>query len=134
MLIFRLADLQIVQGDYYKNRAENIRTRTIRIDAPRGPIVDRFGRTLAGNIMSYSVNIMKADLPKTDINEIALTVISIIERNGDSFKDDIPILINPIRFTYLEDELNWKRKYNIPDDATVQEAFNQIRVDNLFCF
>ena len=130
LLIFRLADLQIVQGDYYKNRAENIRTRTIRIDAPRGPIVDRFGRTLAGNIMSYSVNIMKADLPKTDINEIALTVISIIERNGDSFKDDIPILINPIRFTYLEDELNWKRKYNIPDDATVQEAFNQIRVDN----
>ncbi|MDF2592618.1 MAG: hypothetical protein K0S75_2084, partial [Clostridia bacterium] len=45
LLIFRLADLQIVKGDYYKNRAENIRTRTIRIDAPRGTIVDRFGRT-----------------------------------------------------------------------------------------
>ncbi len=37
ILVFRLADLQIVQGDYYKNRAENIKTRTIRIDAPRGP-------------------------------------------------------------------------------------------------
>jgi len=130
LLIFRLADLQIVKGDYYKNRAENIRTRTIRIDAPRGTIVDRFGRTLAGNKMSYSVNIMKADLPKTDINEIALTVINIIERNGDTFKDEIPILINPIRFSYLEDELNWKRKYNIPDNATVQEAFGQIRLDN----
>lgn len=130
LLVFRLADLQIVKGDYYKNRAENIRTRTIRIDAPRGPIVDRFGRTLAGNKMSYSVNIMKADLPKTNINEIALTVVNIIERNGDTFKDDIPILINPIRFSYLDDELNWKRKYNIPDNATVQQAFNQIRQDN----
>ncbi|MDF2839702.1 MAG: mrdA [Clostridia bacterium] len=130
LLIFRLADLQIVQGDYYKNRAENIRTRTIRIDAPRGPIVDRYGRTLAGNKMSYSANIMKADLPKTDINEIALTVINIIEKNGDTYKDEIPILINPIRFTFYEDELNWKRKYNISDNATVQEAFAKIRQDN----
>ncbi|MDF2531409.1 MAG: mrdA, partial [Clostridia bacterium] len=130
LLIFRLADLQIVKGDYYKNRAENIRTRVIRIDAPRGTIADRFGRTLAGNKMSYSVNIMKADLPKTDINEIALTAINIIERNGDTFKDEIPILINPIRFSFLEDELNWKRKYNIPDNATVQEAFTQFRLDN----
>ena len=125
-----MADLQIVQGDYYKNRAENIRTRIIRIDAPRGTIVDKFGRTLAGNKMSYSVNIMKANLPKTDINEIALTVVNIIERNGDTYKDDIPILINPIRFTFAEDEMNWKKKYNIPENATVQEAFSQIRLDN----
>lgn len=130
LLIFRLADLQIVQGDYYKNRAENIRTRTLRIDAPRGPIVDRFGRTLAGNKMSYSVNIMKADLAQGDINEIALTVINIIERNGDTYKDDIPILINPIRFSYDDDEANWKQKYNIPLDATVQEAFQKIKQDN----
>ncbi|MDF2592796.1 MAG: mrdA, partial [Clostridia bacterium] len=118
------------KGDYYKNRAENIRTRTIRIDAPRGTIVDRFGRTLAGNKMSYSVNIMKADLPKTDINEIALTVVNIIERNGDTYKNDMPILINPIRFTFYEDEINWKKKYNIPENATVQQAFAQIRRDN----
>ena len=130
LLVFRLADLQIVKGDYYKNRAENIRTRTLRIDAPRGTIVDRFGRTLAGNKMSYSVNIMKADLPKTDINEIALTVVKIIERNGDTYKDDIPILINPIRFTFSEDEINWRKKYNISGDATVQQAFSQIRKDN----
>lgn len=130
LLIFRLADLQIVKGDYYKNRAENIRTRTIRIDAPRGTIVDRFGRTLAGNKMSYSVNIMKADLPKTDINEIALTVVNIIERNGDTYKDEIPILINPTRFTFHEDEVNWKKEYNIPENATVQQAFAQIRLDN----
>jgi penicillin-binding protein 2 len=130
LLIFRLADLQIVKGDYYKNRAENIRTRTIRIDAPRGTIVDRFGRTLAGNKMSYSVNIMKADLPKTDINEIALTVVNIIERNGDTYKDDIPILINPIRFSFFEDEINWKKKYNISEEATVQQAFSKIRLDN----
>jgi penicillin-binding protein 2 len=130
LLIFRLADLQIVQGDYYKNRAENIRTRTLRVDAPRGPIVDRFGRTLAGNKMSYSVNIMKADLTKAEINEIVLTIVNIIERNGDAYKDDIPILINPIRFSYDDDESNWKQKYNIPLNATVQEAFQKIKQDN----
>lgn len=130
ILVFRLADLQIVQGDYYKNRAENIRTRTIRIDAPRGLIVDKYGRTLAGNQMSYSANIMKADLPKADINEIALTVLNVIERNGDTYKDEIPILINPIRFTYADDEASWKAKYNIPANATAEEAFRKIRLDN----
>ena len=28
VLSFKLADLQIVKGDYYKKRSENIRTRT----------------------------------------------------------------------------------------------------------
>lgn len=130
ILIFRLADLQIVKGDYYKNRAENIRTRTMAIEAPRGPIVDKYGRTLAGNQMSYSVSIMKADLPKTNINEIALTVLNIIERNGDKYKEEIPILIDPIRFTFTEDEINWKAKYGISSDATAQEAFRKIRQDN----
>ncbi|MGB7605186.1 MAG: penicillin-binding protein 2 [Lutisporaceae bacterium] len=130
ILVFRLADLQIVKGDYYKNRAENIRTRTIRIDAPRGLIVDKYGRTLAGNQMSYSANIMKADLPKADINEIALTVLKVIERNGDIYKDEIPILINPIRFTYTDDEASWKAKYNVSANATAEEAFRKIRLDN----
>lgn len=130
ILVFRLADLQIVKGDYYKNRAENIRTRTLTIDAPRGPIVDKYGRALAGNQMSYSVDILKADLPKSNVNEIALTVLNIIERNGDTIKDDIPILINPIRFTFTDDEAAWKAKYNIPANATAQEAFKKIRLDN----
>ena len=41
LLGVRLYFLQIVQGDYWANRAENQRVRLIPIPAPRGAILDR---------------------------------------------------------------------------------------------
>ena len=129
VLSFKLADLQIVKGDYYKKRSENIRTRNINITAPRGNIVDRFGMVLATNKQSYSVNIVKTDTPDETLNEIALTVINILEQNGDKYRDDIPILLDPIRFTFQDEEQRWKEKYNIPQNATAQEAFRKLKDD-----
>lgn len=129
VIVFKLADLQIVKGEYYRKKSETIRTRNITVTAPRGNIVDRFGRIIAGNKQSYSVNVMKTEIPQATLNEIALSVLNIIEQNGDSYKDEIPILINPIRFIFGDDELNWKRKYSIPDQAGAKEAFNKLKAD-----
>jgi penicillin-binding protein 2 len=129
VVAFRLADLQLVKGEYYWKKSETLRTRNISVTAPRGHIVDKFGRLIAGNKQSYSVNIMKTDVPQDTLNDIALSVINIIEQNGDTYKDEIPILINPIRFSYWEDEINWKKKYSIPENATAREAFIKLRLD-----
>lgn len=129
VMIFKLAELQIVRGDYYKQRSETVRTRNINITANRGNIVDRFGKLLAGNKQSYSVNILKTDTPDETVNDIALAVINILENNGDKYKDEIPILLNPIRFTYNDEEMQWKEKYNIPGNAMPEEAFRKLRED-----
>lgn len=129
LLSFKLADLQIVKGDYYKKRSENVRTRNINITAPRGNIVDRFGRVLATNKQSYSVNIVKAELPDETFNDIALIVINILEKNGDKYKDEIPILLKPIRFTFEDEEIQWKSRYDIPLDASADEAFRRLKQD-----
>lgn len=129
VMAFRLADLQLVKGDYYRKKSETLRTRNISVTAPRGHIVDKFGRLVAGNKQSYSVNIMKTDVPQDTMNDIALSVINIIEQNSDTYKDEIPILIDPIRFSYQDDESNWKKKYGIPESSTAREAFMQLRLD-----
>jgi len=129
VIAFRLADLQIVKGEYYWQKSETIRTRNISVTAPRGPLVDRYGRLIAGNKQSYSVNIMKTDVPQETLNNIAISVINMIEQNGDTYRDEIPILVNPVRFTFQEDELNWKKKYEISDNATTREAFLKLRSD-----
>ncbi len=129
VISFKLADLQIVKGDYYKKKSENVRTRNISITAPRGNIVDRYGRILATNKQSYSVNIVKADTPDEVLNDIALAVINILEQNDDKYKDEIPILLNPIRFTFHEEEMRWKEKYSIPENATAAEAFRRLKED-----
>jgi penicillin-binding protein 2 len=129
VMVFRLADLQIVKGEYYWKKSETLRTRNISVTAPRGLIADKFGRTIAGNKQSYSVNMMKTEIPQDTLNDIALSTINIIEKNGDTYKDEIPILINPIRFSFRDEESNWKKKYGIPENATAREAFMKLRLD-----
>ncbi len=129
VIAFRLADLQIVKGEYYWKKSETLRMRNISVTAPRGPIVDKFGRPVAGNKQSYSVNIMKTEIPQETLNDIALSTINIIEQNGDTYKDEIPILMNPTRFSYQDDEVNWKGKYGISENSTAREAFAKLRTD-----
>ncbi|HEY9621885.1 MAG TPA: penicillin-binding protein 2 [Crinalium sp.] len=53
--LFRLTQLQIVEGARNRERAEENRIRLIPIPADRGNIVDRKGRLLAANRLSHAV-------------------------------------------------------------------------------
>lgn len=47
--------VQLVQGDYYRELAENNRLRNLPIKAPRGLIFDRNGKLLVENVPSYNL-------------------------------------------------------------------------------
>ncbi|HUV74706.1 MAG TPA: penicillin-binding transpeptidase domain-containing protein, partial [Anaerolineae bacterium] len=66
VLAFQTWQLQIVQGDGFVEMAEHNRFRLQTIDAPRGVIYDREGRLLVGNVPSFTVSIVPADLPEED--------------------------------------------------------------------
>jgi penicillin-binding protein 2 len=65
VLFLRLWALQVLSGDRYLSVANDNRVRTIRLEAPRGPIVDRNGHVLVGNVAGTRVELWPADLPKT---------------------------------------------------------------------
>ncbi len=50
VLFFRLWSLQILSGDTYLAAAQGNQLRTIRLEAPRGTILDRHGRVIVDNI------------------------------------------------------------------------------------
>lgn len=52
---YRLAQLQLVQGHYHRNRADLNRIRQVPVASERGNILDRKGRVLAANRLSRSV-------------------------------------------------------------------------------
>lgn len=52
---YRLAQLQLVEGRYHRERAENNRLRQVPIPSERGNIFDRQGKLLASNRLSRSV-------------------------------------------------------------------------------
>jgi len=63
ILIFRLWDLQIVKGGFYREISERNRLRSIKISAPRGIIYDRNHNPLVRNEPSFDVSIVREDFP-----------------------------------------------------------------------
>jgi penicillin-binding protein 2 len=64
VLLLRLWALQVLSGSHYLRAAQNNQLRTIRVQAPRGPIVDRNGHVLVTNVPGISIRIWPTDLPK----------------------------------------------------------------------
>lgn len=64
VLFLRLWALQVLSGDRYLNAAQGNQLRTIRVEAPRGSILDRAGKTIVANVPGTAVQIWTADLPE----------------------------------------------------------------------
>src|SRR5437762_13216850 len=63
VIFFRLWYLQILSGDRYLAEANNNRVREIKVEAPRGKIVDRNGTMLVDNRTALSVQVSPERLP-----------------------------------------------------------------------
>jgi penicillin-binding protein 2 len=62
-LLLRLWALQVLSGTKYVAQAQANQYRTVRVTAPRGPIVDRNGRVLVTNAAATAVELWLDDLP-----------------------------------------------------------------------
>ena len=63
IVFFRLWYLQVLSGDDYQRQAADNRVRLERVQAPRGQIVDRQGRTLVDNKVATVVQLDPERLP-----------------------------------------------------------------------
>jgi penicillin-binding protein 2 len=68
----RLFQLQVIQSEDLGNRAKRNSIRTVRLDASRGDILDRFGRELATTRPAFGVQVMPADLRQRERTLTAL--------------------------------------------------------------
>jgi penicillin-binding protein 2 len=64
VIFFRLWYLQVLSGDRYLAEAKNNQLREIKVQAPRGEIVDRNGRVLVENRTGLAVKVTPDKLPR----------------------------------------------------------------------
>jgi len=64
VLFFRLWSLQVLSGTHYLAAAQNNQLRLVRIEAPRGPILDRHGRLMVSNVAGTAVQLSIGDVPQ----------------------------------------------------------------------
>src|SRR4029453_3445668 len=63
VVFFRLWYLQILSGDRYLAEANDNRVREVKVEAPRGRIVDRNGTVLVTNRTARSIEVAPERLP-----------------------------------------------------------------------
>ncbi len=70
-LLLRLWALQVLSGSHYAAQAVANQVRTVRVAAPRGPILDRTGRILVTNQPVTSIELSPSGLPKDYATRVA---------------------------------------------------------------
>ena len=127
--IVRLFDLQIVNGDAYREQAENRLVRACTIKAPRGEIVDRYGVPIVTNSMGYYVLLQSVDRNGSALNEKISALIDICNEDQVEYFDDFPISYAPYKFTFSGDNsrkelAEWKNKNHLNKYNSAEEVIN----------
>lgn len=104
LLIYRIFDLQIVHGADYLDSFQLLIKKQRSIPGSRGKIYDRNGNLLAYNELSNSVTIEdiyeNGKQRNKTINDTILTLIDILNKNGDDVIMDLPITIEDDAYVF----------------------------------
>ena len=115
VLIWRIFDLQIVNGADYQENFTLISEKELRTPGVRGNIYDRNGVLLAYNELAYSVTIsdtIESGNGKNEkLNNIIINMIRLIEKNGDEVISEFGI--------YVDEDENYCFAY----EGTAHERF-----------
>ncbi len=77
--LLRLYNLQVVHGEYYREKAVNQRLRVLPIPAPRGTIYDRHGRVLVDSHPIYDVILQREIGRAIDFDTLAQNLPSVLD-------------------------------------------------------
>ncbi len=146
-LLLGLYSLQVVNRETYREEGRNTVTRVETVPAARGNILDRYGRVLVANVVSYEITIERSALVTAeDPNGILLELIDMTEAAGIRHTDTLPITADaPFAFTEMDalqagrmadwlahfeleelsaqEVMDWMRShYSVPGDYTPARA------------
>ena len=129
VLIVQLFNLQIVNGKEYREPSNTRLSRETVIKAARGSIKDRTGNLLVTTKMGFNIELYKTKINTTTLNKTILNTIKILENNNDKYINNLPISIEPFKFTIDDEEsqVNWKKENDIKEDATPEQCFYELK-------
>lgn len=103
--IIRLFNLQVVKGKEYGIQAEQRLVRAFPVTAPRGEILDRYGKPFVENRMGFNVQLQKIDMSSDELNDLIVSVNTLVKEYGGSLSSDFPIY-------YDEENEFWEYTFN----------------------
>lgn len=128
-VMVRLMTLQIVSGEEYQSLLSEGYSVNKKIEAARGDIVDRYGRSLAVNRVCYDITFDKNNIVKNSENSVILELIGILEENGEDWIDSLPISEQaPWEYTGSETaQSRLRKRLDLAEFATVEDVVFRLK-------
>lgn len=127
-LIIQLFNLQIVNGEEYREQSNTRLSRESKLEAARGNILDSSGNVLATSKMGFSLELYKTKINDEALNNSILKLVNVLEENKQKYVDSFPIKPDPYEFTINGEELSkWKAKNKLKEDASAEDCFNYFK-------
>jgi len=136
-LLVRLFDLQIVNGQRYREQSNTRLTRETTLKAARGNILDSSGNKLVSTGITNNVEIYKTKADNTSLNNGLLLFANTLEQNGDTYVDTFPVTVNPYAFKDGVNSETFKSQNSLDSSMTPEDVFNyyknryKVETDNL---
>ncbi len=104
-LVIRLVKLQIVDKEIYLAKSESYLSSAETIPAPRGKILDRYGRPIVTNRLGFSVAFSNANLTNDQLNDLILNTLNLFSKNGDDYVDTFPVVYENGEYIFKYNDL-----------------------------
>lgn len=132
-----LYNLQIEKGAAYYQQSASQSWKDEAVLGARGNILDRYGRVLVSNRECYNLMINTTRLFGDEIddpNAVILEMVNIVEENGVSWTDDLPITTEP-PYEYVDNMTALQRsmleayfdRQGLDEDTTAVELMSYFR-------
>lgn len=115
VIILKLLYIQVFNYDEYKDKADVTSTRFISEKAPRGKIYDDKGNVLATNIETYTITYTETKDADKQFYITMKELFKILNENGESIQDSLPLKIDGNNNLYFEYKTNDKQSQNIEE-------------------
>lgn len=125
----RVMNFQIVNAEEYQSYMTEGYSVTKTIEAARGDIVDRYGRTLAGNRVSYDITFDKNNVVAENQNDMILQLMAILEENCESWIDNLPLSESaPWEYSGTENaQAKLRKKLDLADFASAEDVVYRLK-------
>ncbi len=126
VMVMRLVNLQIANGNYYREKSDTRTVRSVELIAQRGEILDRNGRPIVSNRTAYNVYILSSrNRTAAELNNIIHKLSVTINDYREYVKSILPIEFAEGSYRFIvenEKADKWKSDNGIEESLTAGET------------
>ena len=122
----KLVNLQVANGNYYREKSDSRTVRSIELTAPRGEILDRNGKPIVTNRTAYNVYVLSnRDRTQEQLNKVIYNLSRTVGSGIGDSESILPIELLGGKYIFSKDKTDiqkWKKDNGFEKTDTAEDV------------